>query len=554
MRWGSAGLALLLTMGACAPAVKNSPGEAAASHEARQVLDLTIGVEPDQPGFAPGRVGGVPDRGPLAVAADGSSIFLADQAKGRILQYENGQLSRIIPTPWMEEQAVNLYLVPEGIEVRGPYERFTIDLTGRILEAERRYAPEEEQVRFTAADLGTDRFGNHYTRGITAEGTQCQRVAPDGQVLAEGLLGPADAKGEMADWFLTEDGGLYVLFWLEWPAVNTGVRVYEVLPPVAEAKGNDGPSEPPADPTAPTFKGYPVPTEIRLFSPNWAPYLITREVDLWNVWQLLASSARTDAEPPRGESLLAQLEVTLPGPDYVAVDLYPSYAVIEGERYVLNHAEALRALLGAMQHSSLGLTEALGAASEIWVESPDLPGASLRLSREQVAELALLLQQAYPVNRYTPPQPLEAPFPRYRLSLGAQAWIGQMELRGDYLLPERNTLPATAAYVSGISELVSRWLPVPDLPDGSVYDLFLAERLEIGEGVDLTRWKNTVVRHLLGKEQHYGEVVNQEPFTLTFYVQGEPRVVQVDTEGFTYGGKRFEGSRLTDLVQLQGVP
>lgn len=99
------------------------------------------------------------------------------------------------------------------------------------------------------------------------------------------------------------------------------------------------------------------------------------------------------------------------------------------------------------------------------------------------------------------------------------------------------------------------WLPLPDPRPDEVSYLFLADRLEIGAGHDLTRWKNTVVRRLLhAGAADGGEAPFRDPFILTFYVRGERRTVQVDTEGFTYAGKRYPGSGLTAIFGLQGVP
>lgn len=107
LRRAGATLALVtLFIGCAGPG--SGPADDPARGEPRLLLELTAGDGHDQPGHTPGRVGGVAPSGPLALAVEGPTIYLADQAKGRILQYEDGRLARVIPAPWMDEGGLTL--------------------------------------------------------------------------------------------------------------------------------------------------------------------------------------------------------------------------------------------------------------------------------------------------------------------------------------------------------------------------------------------------------------------------------------------------------------
>lgn len=75
------------------------------------------------------------------------------------------------------------------------------------------------------------------------------------------------------------------------------------------------------------------------------------------------------------------------------------------------------------------------------------------------------------------------------------------------------------------------------------------------QGVDITRWKNTIVRKLLQVTSSEGVGSPWKgAITFTFHVRGEKRVVLVDVEGFTYAGRRYDVSGLNHLIHLQSVP
>lgn len=95
---------------------------------------------------------------------------------------------------------------------------------------------------------------------------------------------------------------------------------------------------------------------------------------------------------------------------------------------------------------------------------------------------------------------------------------------------------------------------MPDFRPEDVAYLYLADRVEIGDGGDITRWKNTIVRHLLQVTPLQAGSPWKGAVTFTFHVKGEKRVVTVDASGFTYAGQRYDVPGLNHLIHLQGVP
>gem|GEM_PF-3328078 len=506
------------------------------SGDARLLLELHAGTGVDQPGWAPERVGGVSARGPLSLAVDGSDIFIADQAKGRILHFRDGQLAGSIPTPWMEEQGVDLGITSEGLVVSSPYRVFTIDRQGRILKIEDRSVLEDaEPEKGAVRGAGTDQFGNSYYYGFAEQGTMVERIGEGGKQLVRGLISEP-----VVDSYVSDEGGFYGLTW-HGGAEPYSVQVYEVLEPVAapQASGEGAPAEPPK------FRGESVPEVVNYSSSAWAPIAI-RDVSAWNLWQILDAGSPA----PEGTTPLGPLVAKLEAGD-LTVDLYRDHFVVDEETYVLPHADAFWAIISAELYSKGGLEAALQGDIEVQVAIADLPDAASTLAADQVLNN---LADAYTVNRYTPPQPLEEPFPRYELRLKGDGWEGSLTVSGDYLVPSGTAVQGTALYAGTLTGLLRQSLPVPDLPDGSLEALYRADRLEIGDGVDLTRWKNTVVRSLLGLIPQQGTVENQEPVTLTFYLDGQQHVVEIDAGGFTYAGQRYDRPGLTGLANLQGVP
>lgn len=524
----------------------------------RLLLDLTLGDAPDQPGSMPGRVGGISPRGPLAMAAEWGSIYLMDQAKGQVLHYADGRPADRTPdyaggpadrtpVPWLDEQADDLRISPWGLVLTVGQTEYTVARNGKLLgirSLAAGSAPAADQKGLVQL-LGKDGMGNLYELAV-GSGRIARRVSKDGAVLAEASV---TELGEIRDWYMGRDGSLYAMTW-QWGQDRIDrIRVYEVLPTVTFSSPPGGVDPP----IPPVLAGHPVPSRIHLSLPDWAPLEISSEVDCWNIWWLLATASPAD-DPLAGDpAWQVTMDADFPDGSTLTLHIQDGYLLLEGTRYRVGEFGALRSIIEALRLSEQGVQIALDAAESVRIAIDDLPGVEQELSWAQRQALRESLTGAMAVNPYTPPQPLERPSPQYAIRLKGRNWEGSLLLVGDLHLVKPQ---GRALLISGrTSALVREWLPVPNLAPDQVGYLYLADRLEIGQGNDLTQWKNTVVRQLIQARFDPGvRPFFREPFTLTFWVKGEQRTVEVDTEGFTYAGKRYPGSGLTNMMSLQGVP
>lgn len=147
------------------------------------------------------------------------------------------------------------------------------------------------------------------------------------------------------------------------------------------------------------------------------------------------------------------------------------------------------------------------------------------------------------------PRPLEDPFPRVKLRLGG---IVTVQMVGDHHLALGRSGGLAAP---GLEALVRALTPVA--PNTGIAALYAATALAITDQTgtqDVSRWKATVVRALLGTEMPPpGGAATT--FTLTFALPGGRREeVAVDETGFAYLGRRYARAGLTSLLGLRGVP
>ena len=514
----------------------------------RLLLNLPLGDEPNQPGSMPGRVGGVSPRGPVAVAAEWGSIFLVDQAKGRVLRYADGRLAGSVPVPWLDAQGDDLRISPFGLVPIVSGVEYTIASNGQLLDVRPLSTdgtPGADQGK-GPTPLGKDGAGNLYEWGMGDRGPVARRVSKEGSVLTVVSL---EGIGEIRDWCMGRDGSLYALTW-QWGKDRIDrVKVYEIFPTVTFSSPPGGVDPP----TPPVVLGRPIPSRIRLRFPDWAPLEVDGDIDRWSLWRLLATASPA-ADPPAGEPAWhVTMEAGFPDGSTLTLDIRDDWLTVEGARYRVGLSEALRSLVEALRHSEKGVKGALDAAQRVRIAIEDLPGVEQELSPAQREELRESLTGTMAVNSYTPPQPLERPFPQYAIHLKGASWEGTLRLVGNRHL--MNPSGGAVVHSGRTATLVKGWLPVPDLRPDQIGYLYLADRLEIGQGTNLTRWKTSVVRQLIhARFDPSARPAFQEPLTLTFWVKGEERTVQVDTEGFTYAGKRYRGSGLTGMVSLQGVP
>lgn len=519
----------------------------------RLILDLPLGDDPDQPGQLPSRVGGISPRGPLALAAaDAGSLYLIDAAKSRILQYNLGQgsLAGTIPVPWMDDQMADLAVSPFGLVVTLFNAEHTIGVDGRFLAISPVAPPPTGQIRDAGKgpwSLGTDRAGNRYEWAMSdPRGLIAGRVSSDGSQLASVPIGEL---GEVRDWFVSRDGGLYALTYQWGDEKIERARVYEVLAPAGISSGPGG-----MDPTpAPVVLGHPLPTRIRLTFADWAPLAITAEADRWNIWQLLAAVEPTDGPDPWADDQGFQIVATQPDGSTLSMEVRQNELRVGGKRYRIPWPDGLNAVVQHIRFSEASLKAAFTEASSVRAAMVDLPGAERELTAEERERLRQCLTGVLPVSMAAGPHPLEPPFPQYGIHLEGKGWKGTLLLRGDRYI--RATSGGAALHSGELTRYVTALVPVPELQPGDVGYLYLADRLELGQGTDLTRWKNTVVRRLVEAQVNPGyRPRNTESFALTFWVKGEKLTVKIDVDGFTYRGNRYPGSALTEIIYLQGVP
>ncbi|MDF2630042.1 MAG: hypothetical protein K0R39_3873 [Symbiobacteriaceae bacterium] len=553
-------LCLLVLLGGCAKPAPGGGAEAASPGastppapsipvvaQPRLTLDLPLGDGPDQPGQLPARVGGIAPRGPLALAVDGGSLYLIDAAKSRIIQYDlQGGLVMTIPAPWLDDQVADLAVSPLGLIVTLFGVQYTIGADGRLL-AISQVTDQPMGAGNGLWSIGTDRAGNRYEQALAdPSGMIARRVNGDGRQLASA---PIWELGDIHDWYVSRDGGLYALSYQWGQGEIERARVYEVLPPWGISSGPGG-----MDPTpAPVVMGYPLPTQIRLTFADWAPVAVTAEADRWNVWQLLATAQPTDGPDSWADYPGFEIAATLPDGSTLSMEVRQNELRVGGKRYLIPFYQGLNAVVQHLRFSEASVQAALDEATSVRVALLDLPGVERELTAEERARMRQSLTGAIAVSSAAGPHPLEVPFPQYGIHLEGKDWKGTLLLRGARHV--RAESGGSALHGGELSRQAAALLPVPELQISDVSYLYLTEKLEIGQGQDLTRWKNTVVRRLVDAHVISGHrPTNTAPFTLTFWVNGEKLVVQVDADGFTYRGKRYPGSGLTEMIYLQGVP
>lgn len=531
------------------PAVQNPPP--VYSSEPRLLLNLPVGSQANRPALFPGRVGGVSERGPITFAVTGSGeVHLLDAAGSRLLVYADGKLTRSIHLPWLGENGARLlwlgdqYLLTDG----GTY---VFTRQGHLVHYENPGGPDlysnlRPAVAYTgkdALDLGADAQGRRYERVVAQDGSfRVIRKGADGQPTASVSVPPH----QPADWYLTPGGGLYLL---AWDPAAARVQVWELFGPGADSVA---PSLRIA-PAEPVAFGLPVPQKIELIPSDWKPMTLSEPAELFGLWVLLARMRPESMAHPEKAAPHVLLRLTLPGGATEEVRLEGYAAFHEGRGYTGSGlSEAAGRLIYGLLFSPDRLQAAL-AEAEVTAVIRDLPGAQLRLTAAQKAELAAALRDARPAPYLATPQPLEDPFPRYGLRLRGEGWQGLVQLRGEQHVALERWSALRVDERAG--RLLTTWLPVGELPAGSLERLYLAERLEMEGGGDLTRWKQTVVRNLLGLGQtRQGTPTYTAPIRYTFYLDGQAHRVDVDREGFEHAGSRYLIPNLTDMAGLAGVP
>lgn len=200
------------------------------------LLDVRAGSDPSQPGTISPSCCGSLTRGPETLAVDDAGVvWLYDQAKSRVVGYEQGRFARGVDVPDVPRGASAL-LVANGRlffkvidDVGTVYAELEMDgMTGELMRRSdtRTGAPSlypyervpRPYMSSTAKGvdelLGRDAFGNRYERHYFMQWSagQCfsviRRITPSGQSVAEACF---DVGSHARDYFVGRDGAVYQL-------------------------------------------------------------------------------------------------------------------------------------------------------------------------------------------------------------------------------------------------------------------------------------------------------------------------------------------------------
>ncbi len=562
-------LVAAIVLQGCGAAGRNVPASPIA------VLSLKTGIASDSPASSSPRVGGVPSLGPTSIAvADDGSILLLDAVRHRLLFYRRQNLVRTVPLPFLDESAGHLLAYGDLVYVTSLDMAYAVDQDGRIRQIS---AKGQEDLYPTARgwathlekgetlSLGRDRYGNTYTRLFDEDAYVISRQSGGGTQVAR-------EPGGAVDTYVAGDGAVYVLTWTYTDGMVSEVTVTRIMEPIVLSlwqralrriiPGTDKTPDQPAAPGKPPIPGTPGSNAQPVVPPGSGPSSIiverqglppvefsatTDAVLIANLWQYLSL-----IQPARVEPGQPFYRVRTATGDFM---LWSEIVVTGGKAYYWPGRGAIQ-MLDAALFSPASLSR-LAATSQVSARIEDLPGRSARLTGSQTAQLAKALAVAFPGGRHEPPQPLEPEFPQYSIFMRSLSGTEPVTLK---LVGDRYWVsPGGTVLVDdgGLARLVRTVIPIPELKPGTLEWLYRATRLALvsgGRPNDLTRWKNTVVRALLGVGEQGAPGFPMEGFDLVFTVNGSEERVSVTAQGFTYRGVPYRRQGLTTLAGLIGVP
>jgi len=570
-------LVMALVLEGCGVAGKSVPVPVA-------VLSLKTGTSSDSPSSSSPRVGGVPSLGPSSIAVtDDGVIVLLDSVRHRLLFYRQQDLVRTVPLPFLDESAGVLLVYGDLFYVTSLDMAYAVDREGRIQQisakGQEELYPEPRGVvvhleKGDSTSFGRDRYGNTYTRRLDEDGYVISRQSGGSPQIAR-------ERGGAVDTYVASDGAVYVLTWVYTEGDISDVTVTRIMEPVSlslwqrmlrrVAPGSEKTPGKPAAPEKPATPGTPgspgqqaipldgVPSSIIVERQGFPPLEFSASTDavlIHNLWQYLSLIQPSGVEPGK-----PFYRVRAGTGDFM---LWSEIVVAGGKAYYWPGSGAIQMLDAAL--FSPGSLTRLASTSTISAQIEDLPGRSGRsagLTGSQTAQLAKALAGAFPGGRYEPPQPLEPEFPQYSILIrplsGTEPASGtepvRLALAGDryWVSPGGTVLVDNGE----LAKLVKTLVPVPELKPGTLEGLYRATRLTLvsgGRANELTRWKNTVVRALLGVGEPGALGFLVEGFDLVFIVDGREERVSVTAQGFTYRGLQYMRRGLTTLAGLMGVP
>ena len=526
------------------------------------ILTVNTGTALDSPASSSSRVGGVSPLGPVSMAVTGDgTLVLLDSVRHRLLLYKQQRLVRRVALPFLDEQAGLLMADGDLIYVTSDNIAFAVDLDGRIQRISAKGTtglyPRDRGVvahlgKGETVSVGHDRYGNTYTRTLDNDGYLITRQSG-------GKTQAAREPGDTVDVYVADDGAVYTLSWAWDQDAITAVSVSRVMEPVTVSfwqrvlgrgsAGKETRSEQAPAPRVMLTKGLPNSIVVeRQGAPPQEFGSATAPVLIHNLWRFLSLMEPAGVVPGK-----AFYRVRAAAEDFM---LWSEIVVTGGKAYYWPGRGAIQMLDEAVYAPAVlsRLAGDQGASLAIL----DLPGRTVALTGQQSDQVAGALAQTFPGGRYEPPQPLEPSFPEYAVQITpALPGAGPVTLRlvGEYFWTSSG---GTVLVDDGrLARLVKGLLPLPELRAGSVEWLYRASSVKIvsgGRPNDLTRWKNTVVRALLGLGETGAPGFAMEAFDLVFVVDGREEKVRVTAEGFTYRGVQHRRPGLTTLASLMGVP
>lgn len=518
------------------------------------LLDVEVAPAVSNPGVTTPRPGGGSQNGPTALAVDGEgSIYLWDEARLRIVVYEKGgRYARDIPLPAVSPEAEALLVYAGRLYLRestpsGSTLEYEVDVaTGRLLRVAaggptsiypRTRVGRGPGLPGTNVDLGVDALGFRYRHDQSTGTRLLQRLDASGNVIVQSV---EPVPTFLVDTYVASDGALYGL--VDRAVADGHVYVYRLLSTAAAAPAERATAEEPA----PIVAGAQVPDDVAvIYAGLPGAKLAARERE--TLWRTLAV-ARPAPEQRRIEPIL-RFQASWSDGRKAEIASDGQAATIDGvlQTPPLPGLDTLAAW-SASRPSDLAFHASRGTV----VQFPDLTeGAATTtrpLTRSETDALVAAIGGSVWERERAVPRPLEDPFPRIHLRLGGIVTF--QPVGANHLALGRSGGLAAP----GLETLVRALTPVA--PTTGIAALYGATGLTITDQTgaqDLSRWKATVVRALLGAETH--PPAGAPAFTLTFVLPGGRREeVAVDETGFTYLGRRYARAGLTSLLGLRGVP
>lgn len=524
------------------PAPSPSPSPVATEYKPRLVLSVPYAPAVNALGGTTGRVGGLSPDGVHTFAVDEQErIYIWDRARLRIAIFESGKLTRAIPAPYVEQNASALlvdggriYLQATDNAVNAAYE---IDAaSGKLLQI----VPSGTVLY--PRERWKDGFGNGYGFDARPPIQRYARFDRTGATVAYAVE-PLSQKG--VDLYPRRDGALYELA-TDWGGEGSAY-VYALLPSL----GTPAPPPAPSTRPAPIAFGRSVPDQLTATITGGGS--VELDADLRNAFWWLASTGTVAINvtvPPQDARLQARWNDGTQM--FISAD---GTHLSDGVQNYLTSTRVWGQLTAYAAASPSRIAALLSSGATVRIA--DLASTERALTSAESSALQASLDGAFSVSEGELPGDLELPFPIYELRIGDTV----VQLRRDHYASVSRY--GAFAHDGGVYDVVRRALPVPALSQNEPRSLFLANKVTIAEEgypdrtQDISRWKATIVRALLGVGANLGSIDSADvhPLTLTFgFAGGRTETVLVSRDAYSYRGVTYARTGIISIVGLRGVP